>query len=190
MSSVRVPPDVIAAAQTGDREALDTIACATYSYVKGFAVRRASDYAYAEEAVQEAYLAMLSCIANYQPRAPIEQWLCGIARNRLAHIERRERLRVGPVLRADMAIADDIEQQVLDRLSDEQIARLLSMLTAYQRVVLSLRFIAGLDTEAAADLLDVSRSSVKYATHHGLRRLRQRFGDEAAYHRRQNRSDR
>lgn len=181
---MRVEPDIIRRAQAGDRDALATIVERTYDYVMGFVVRRASNYDYAEEATAETYLTLLLKIDRYEDRGKIEQWLCAIARGHLYHIERRECYRAHPRVCADMAVTNDVEQQVLERIGTEQARRLLSMLAPAHRTVLELRFLAGLDTETTAASLGVSRTSVKYATHHGLQRLRQRLKSERAYHER------
>lgn len=160
---------------------MEQIFRATYNYVKGFVVRRASNYDYADEATAETFLSLVLHIGRYKDHGKIEQWLCAIARNHLSHIERRERYRAHPTVRPDMAVADDIEQRALDRIGAEQARHLLSLLTPYQRIVLDMRFLVGMDTETVAHRLGVSRERVKYATHHGLERLRQRLKNEQMY---------
>lgn len=179
---MRVDPDTIQRAQAGDHTALSAIMEATYSYVKGFAVRRASNYDYAEEATAETYLTMLIHIGRYEDRGKIEQWLCAIARHHLSHIERRERYRAGPSVHPDMAYADDIEQQVVDRLGAQQARNVLAILSPYQRAILELRFVQGLDTQDTAAVLGVPPRSVAYAAYRGLKELRARIRDEAHYH--------
>lgn len=183
MSSVRVTPDVVHAAQAGDAAALDTIVERTYSYVKGCMVRLASEYGYAEEATQEAYIVMLDLLATYEDRGIIEQWLCGIARYRLLHIERRERLRAHAALHVDMPATDRPDRIALERLSIAHIRRLLTTLSPGQRMALELRIVAGYDTEATAACLGKSRQAIKHAVHHGTKRLRERFVSKSAYYR-------
>lgn len=178
---MRVPPDIITRAKAGDGAAFTAIFRATHNYVMGFTVRHASNYDYAEEATAETYVTLLTRIDRYEDRGVIEQWLCAIARGHLYHIERRERYRAGPAVRPDMATADDIEQQALDRLGAQQARNVLAILSDYQRAVLELRFVQGLDTQDVAAVLGVTPRQVAFAQFRGLRILRSRLRDVADY---------
>jgi len=169
-----VNPETVKLAQQGDREALGEIIERTYHYVKGFLVRRASNYDYADEATAETYLAMLESIRAYEDRGRIEQWLCGIGRNQLSHIERRETYRAHPRVGRGMAARTSTEGEALERARTAELRRVLSALTPMQRTALDLRFLIGLDMEETAALMQTTRARVKYATFHGLERLRQR----------------
>lgn len=169
-------------AQAGDADALDTLIRATYNYVKGYLVRKATNYDYAEEATQETYIAMLDALPKSEVNSTaLTSWLCGIAWRKLAHIERRERRRAGPMLRADMAANDSVERQVLDRMAAQQVRNVLALLTPYRRAILELRFVHGLDIPDVAAVLDISPRQASYAAYSGLKELRGRIQNEAHY---------
>jgi RNA polymerase sigma factor (sigma-70 family) len=174
-------------AQSGDTEAWDRLCRATYDYVKGYLVRKATNYDYAEEAVQEAYLSLLSALPSYDPnRGAFLTWLCGLAWHRLSHIERRERRRAGPEVRADMLRHPGVEHEVMDRMAEQQARNVLALVTPYRRLILELRILRGLPVPEVAAMLGVTGQGVRSGMYHALKELRQRIPDRAHY---QTRSD-
>jgi RNA polymerase sigma-70 factor (ECF subfamily) len=70
-----------------------------------------------------------------------------------------------------MPSAPDTADLALHNLATQRAIALVSALPPLQAEVIMLRVVAGLDTEAVAELLGRSPGAVRVATHRGLRRL-------------------
>jgi RNA polymerase sigma-70 factor (ECF subfamily) len=102
------------------------------------------------------------------------RWLFAVARNRALDAARaRRRQRTVPMTISVDALVDEdmVEDQVLHALSVERAVRLLAELPADRAEVVALRVLAGLDTNAVADILGKSPGVVRVALHRGLRSL-------------------
>jgi RNA polymerase sigma-70 factor (ECF subfamily) len=63
------------------------------------------------------------------------------------------------------------EQVAMDNMATESAMALLSKLPEQQAEVIFLRVVAGLDTEAVAEILGRSPGAVRVAAHRGLKKL-------------------
>ena len=71
----------------------------------------------------------------------------------------------------DIPRTADAEQVALDHMATESAMALLSRLPEQQAEVIFLRVVAGLDTEAVAEILGRSPGAVRVAAHRGLKKL-------------------
>lgn len=107
----------------------------------------------------------------------LRSWLFTLAHSRLIDDRRmRDRRKTDPVDAADLteiAGVDDVEAEVLQRLSSERLRGQMAALAPDQRDVLTLRILAELSVTETAAVLGKSLSSVKVLQHRGLRRLKE-----------------
>lgn len=107
-------------------------------------------------------------------------WLFTTARRRLIDQARlRKRHPAEPledVSAADMPHSPDAAQTALDNLATESAIALLSQLPTPQAEVILLRVVAGLDTDAVAELLDKTPGNVRVMAHRGLKKLEDLLG--------------
>ena len=102
-------------------------------------------------------------------------WLFTIARNRAADAGRSRHRR--PVVPLDLTeaaqqvTAPDAADQALEAVSTQVAMDLIKSLPREQAEIIMLRVVAGLDTEAVAQLVGRSPGAVRVAAHRGLRRL-------------------
>jgi RNA polymerase sigma-70 factor (ECF subfamily) len=102
-------------------------------------------------------------------------WLFTTARRRLLdQVRLRKRHPSEPldeISPMDIPRTAGAEQLAMDNMATESAMALLSKLPEQQAEVIFLRVVAGLDTEAVADILGRSPGAVRVAAHRGLKRL-------------------
>ena len=102
-------------------------------------------------------------------------WLFTTARRRLLdQVRLRKRHPSEPldeISPMDIPRTADAEQVALDHMATESAMALLSKLPEQQAEVIFLRIVAGLDTEAVAEILGRSPGAVRVAAHRGLKKL-------------------
>ena len=102
-------------------------------------------------------------------------WLFTTARRRLLdQVRLRKRHPSEPldeISPMDIPRTADAEQVALDNMATESAMALLSRLPEQQAEVIFLRIVAGLDTEAVAEILGRSPGAVRVAAHRGLKKL-------------------
>jgi RNA polymerase sigma-70 factor (ECF subfamily) len=107
-------------------------------------------------------------------------WLFTTARRRLIDLARlRKRHPADPledVNAVDMPRSPDAAQIALDNLATKSAVALLAQLPPLQAEVIMLRVVAGLDTEAVADLLGKTPGNVRVMAHRGLKKLEDLLG--------------
>jgi RNA polymerase sigma-70 factor (ECF subfamily) len=107
-------------------------------------------------------------------------WLITTARRRLIdQVRTRKRHPAEPL--EDVSVADlprspDAAQVALDNLATQSAIALLSQLPAPQADVIMLRVVAGLDTDAVAEILGKTPGNVRVMAHRGLKRLEELLG--------------
>jgi RNA polymerase sigma-70 factor (ECF subfamily) len=129
----------------------------------------------AEDAAQEAVLAALRSLDQFDSERPFAPWLGRIAANKAYDLARKEAR--GPELAADTTRIDDLAS---DRAADElavgslpeELVAGLARLSTDQRVVLVLRHIFDYSPAEIAEELGIPASTVRTRLHRGLTRLR------------------
>jgi RNA polymerase sigma-70 factor (ECF subfamily) len=167
---------LMAAVQAGDRVALGLL----YRRLGGRAYRTAlaicHDTTSAEDAVQDAFVAIWSSRATYAAeRGSVLAWALTIVRHRAIYLSRRralgldfERSSAGVSDRA----SDDLPSEFAARDEAEQLDILVERLPAAQREVIKLGFFDGLTHEQIASRLALPPGTVKGRMRLGLRKLR------------------
>jgi RNA polymerase sigma-70 factor (ECF subfamily) len=165
---------VLAAAQAGDEAAFTVLwrdgNPALLRYLRLIAPDAADDIA------AETWLQVVRGLPGFRGNeADWRAWLFTIARRRAIDETRRRSRRptyplddLGP---GQMPSAPDAADIAMQNLGTQRAIKLLSVLPPLQAEVIMLRVVAGLDTEAVAELLGRSPGAIRVTAHRGLRRL-------------------
>ena len=145
------------------------------------ACSKLGDAGWAEDVVQETFLAVYAARDTYDPRFAFRTWLwtilLNLCRRRLRKEGRRPRLHVRSAIPAgEAAWLEPIGQETgLDRLllieRGEQLAAWLDELPEAQADALRLRFFGGLSFEGIAEAMSSSVSGAKRRVRNGLLNL-------------------
>jgi RNA polymerase sigma-70 factor, ECF subfamily len=130
----------------------------------------------AEDVAAETWIHVVRALARFTgDEAAWRAWLFTTARRRLFDQARlRKRHPVEPldeISLADVPQAPDTAQVALDNIATQDALALLARLPPLQAEVIMLRVVAGLDTDAVADLLGKTPGNVRVMAHRGLKRL-------------------
>jgi RNA polymerase sigma factor (sigma-70 family) len=167
---------LIALCARGDRDALaalyDRYGRAAYS----LAWRILQDPGLAEDAVQEAFLAVWKQAARFDARrARPSTWLLAVVHHRAVDSVRREALRRGEGVDAarDLPSEDDVPRDAWLALQRVQVQEALAELPDPQREVIELAYFAGYSQSELAARLGQPLGTIKSRTHTALARLRE-----------------
>jgi RNA polymerase sigma-70 factor (ECF subfamily) len=178
---------LIRAAQGGDAEAFGQLYEIYAPAVFRFLYAHIDDPLDAEDLTGEVFLKTWQALPGYRQRGiPFSGFLFRVARNVLYDHYRRLRRRGSP-LRIDGEIAEDIlhdpAQNIPSKFDHKEVRLLLMQLREDQRTVLSLRFIAGLSCNEAAQVMGKSSGAIRILQHRALEALRKIMdGREEATH--------
>jgi RNA polymerase sigma-70 factor, ECF subfamily len=162
---------VIAAAQAGDEAAFAELwrdaNPAILRYLRVIAPNAAEDVA------AETWVTVIRGLGAFSgDEHSWRAWLFTIARSRAIDEGRRQRRRpVRPLEEAAEAVTTDAADIAITNLETERALRLIAALPPLQAEAIMLRVVAGLDTQAVAEMLGRSPGAVRVAAHRGLRRL-------------------
>jgi RNA polymerase sigma-70 factor (ECF subfamily) len=169
-----------------DQTAFKQLYDATVRCLLAIAVRLLRDAAWAEEVVQEAYVAIWNSAPNYSPlKAQPMTWLMTIARNKAMDALRSTTSEREVLVRVDAsqddeddplsAIGDEAAgplQQLIDRIDAARLRHCLQALDAVQRQAIALAFYDGLTHSELAEHLRQPLGTVKAWVRRGLERLK------------------
>ena len=164
----------------GDEAALGALYDRFGRVAYGLAVRVLRDERLAEDAVQEAFLAIWRQAASYRAdRAKAQTWVLTLVHRRAVDLVRREERRRADVLEPEYepaggSAAEDAETR--DRRVTVQ--RALAQLPEEQRRPIELAYYGGLTQSELAEQLGEPLGTIKSRTFAGLTRLRELLGDE------------
>ena len=154
--------ELVAAAQAGDRAALDALLRRHVDLIHAVCSRLAGNPADAADATQEALIAIVRGLPRFDRRAAPRTWMYRVATNAcLDELRRRGRR---PRLGLDEAMAErpdpapPVDRTVTDRLTlDDALARLPDEF----RVAVVLRDVQGMDYAQIAEVLDIPIGTVR-----------------------------
>jgi RNA polymerase sigma-70 factor (ECF subfamily) len=146
----------------------------------GLALRVLRDPGLAQDAVQEAFLAVWRGAASYDPRrAKPSTWLLTFVHRRAVDGVRREDRRRGePLESAPQAASGSTEEEASVRERRRVVQGALAQLPADQREALELAYYGGYTQSELAARLGVPLGTIKSRMFSGLARLRDLLGDE------------
>jgi RNA polymerase sigma factor (sigma-70 family) len=145
----------------------------------GLAVRVVRDPALAEDAVQEAFLAVWRSAARFVPeRAKARTWILTVVHRRAVDIVRREEpRRTEPLEAAPPPSANLTEDEAWLRLQRTRVQEALRKLPDQQREALELAYFGGFTQAELADRLGEPLGTIKSRMFTGLARLRELLAD-------------
>ena len=164
--------DLIAAAQGGDRRALDQLLRSHYNQVYSICRRMTGNDADALDATQDALIALTRGIHRYDGRASFSTWSYRVTTNACLDELRRRKRR--PVPEAELPVdarpggPPALDQSVVDRLVLDEA---LTGLAPEFRAPVVLRDVLGLDYAEIAEVLDIPPGTVRSRIARGRRSL-------------------
>jgi RNA polymerase sigma-70 factor (ECF subfamily) len=164
-------PELVIRAQHGDGEAFASLAVACGDRLHAVAHRILRDVDLAEDATQQALLAIWQHLPMLRDPARFEAWSYRLLVN-ACYDEGRRRRTWTPnlhVLHEDHAAAPDAMGQVHDR---DQLERGFRQLSIDHRAVVVLHTYLGLSLEEIAETLDTPPGTVRSRLHYAVRAMR------------------
>ncbi len=164
-------PDLIGRAQHGDEEAFASLAVAAGDRLHAVAHRILRDTDLAEDATQQALLAIWRDLPQLRDPARFDAWSYRLL-VRACYTEGRRTRHWAPnvrLLAADEAKGDDGMSSVVDR---DQLERGFRRLSIDHRAVVVLHHYLDLPLDEVADVLGVPAGTVRSRLHHAMRGLR------------------
>ena len=145
----------------------------------GLALRILRDEGLAEDAVQEAFLAVWRTAARFVPeRGKASTWILTLVHRRAVDIVRREqRRRTDTLDDATEASGGGVDEEAWLRLQRERVQHALRQLPDQQREALELAYYGGFTQSELAERLGQPLGTIKSRMFAGLSRLRELLGD-------------
>ncbi|MHB8648578.1 MAG: sigma-70 family RNA polymerase sigma factor [Gaiellaceae bacterium] len=145
----------------------------------GLALRVLRDESLAEDAVQEAFLAVWRTASRFVPeRGKASTWILTLVHRRAVDIVRREERRRADTLEsAPEPGGGDVGEEAWLRLQRERVQAALKKLPDQQREALELAYYGGLSQSELADRLGQPLGTIKSRMFSGLARLRELLGE-------------
>ncbi len=146
----------------------------------GLALRIVRDRALADDAVQEAFLAVWRSAPRFVPeRARASTWILTLVHRRAVDLVRRqERRRLEPLEEGiESAAGESTEEAVWHRLERERVQDALRRLPDQQREALELAYYGGFTQSELAERLGQPLGTIKSRMFNGLGRLRELLAD-------------
>ena len=161
--------ELLRACSNGDEEALGTLYDRYGNLSYGLAFRVLRNAALAEEAVQDAFLAVWRQAATYdRDRGKVSTWILTLVHRRAVDLVRRER-RFTALAIEPAAPVESLDEDVATRLELQAALRTLSRA---EREVLDLAYWDGLTQSQIARALGIPLGTVKSRTFSALAKLR------------------
>ncbi len=162
--------ELVAAAQGGDRSALQALLERHYGRIHAVCHRIAGNPADADDACQEALMAIVRSLGRFDGRSTFRTWSYRVATNACLDELRRRNRRPAPqgALPDRPDTGSDPDAEVADRLTFEQA---LPLLAEELRQPVVLRDVVGLDYSEIAVALGIPPGTVRSRIARGRRRL-------------------
>jgi RNA polymerase sigma factor (sigma-70 family) len=177
--SIRDDDDLLVSCAEGDEQALGSLYDRFGKVAYGLALRVLRDAALAEDAVQEAFLAVWRQAARFdRSRGTASTWILTIVHRRAVDLVRSQasfnalpdQLEVaGP----PAVVAESTDDDVALRETQGQVQAALATLSRAEREVLGLAYWCGLTQSEIATALGIPSGTVKSRTFNALARLRE-----------------
>jgi RNA polymerase sigma-70 factor (ECF subfamily) len=158
-------------ARDGDRDAYEQLARGSAERLYAIAYQIARDPDRADDAVQQALIAMWRDLPSLRDASRFDGWTYRlVARASLQDLRQRRRANVLPLSPDAPATAShDVATNAALR---DQLERALASLTPDHRAVVVLRHLAGLPIEEIGEVLGIPRGTVASRLHHATQSLR------------------
>ena len=177
--SIRDDDDLLVSCAEGDEQALGSLYDRFGKVAYGLAVRILRDAALAEDAVQEAFLAVWRQAARFdRSRGTAATWILTIVHRRAVDLVRSQAsFNALPdqldVMGPPAVVAESADDEVGLREAQGQVQEALATLSRAEREVLGLAYWCGLTQSEIATALGIPSGTVKSRTFNALTRLRE-----------------
>ena len=174
---------VLALVSRGDEAALGALYDRFNRAAYRLALKILRDPALAEDAVQDAFLAVWRTATSYRPdRAKASTWVLTLVHRRAVDLVRREERRRADPIDETFGPAGDgrTDDEAATREERRHVQGALATLAPDPREALELAYYAGLSQSEIAEKLGVPLGTVKSRMFSGLARLRDVLGDAVA----------
>jgi RNA polymerase sigma-70 factor (ECF subfamily) len=171
---------LLASVASGDRDALGRLYDRFGGIAYGLALRVLRDERLAEDAVQEAFVAVWRQAASFRPeRARAQTWVLTLVHRRAVDLVRYEqRRRADPLEHAAEPATGSAEEDAEVRDRREAVQRALAQLPEEQRRPIELAYYGGFTQSELAERLGEPLGTIKSRMFAGLKRLREVLGEE------------
>jgi RNA polymerase sigma-70 factor (ECF subfamily) len=162
-------------ARSGDQPAFEALARSIAGRLYRVAHRILRDPYQAEDAMQQALIAMWQDFSTLRDLDRFESWTYRLVVNAATSVARRDRRRQASVTLVPLDIGDedptgaDASQALADR---DALDRAFQRLSPEHRAVVVLRYFVGLPIEEIGRTLDIPAGTVASRLHHAMRGLR------------------
>ena len=180
MPSIQHSDDLLAAAQRGDKRALELLLAHHRQIVFRYGLRVCRTSEDAEDAVQETLWSVTRSIAAFRRASALTTWLFTIVRN-ACHRTNSKRVHDRDLADLLPTIPDPgqpLEQQLALQQVEGIIARALAAIDPVNREVVLLRDIEGMTAPEAAHRLSITVAALKSRLHRGREQLRLELAEE------------
>ncbi len=143
IAGILIPPEIVAAAQTGDAAAIEAVYQATAGPLYTLLRRLVRRPAIAEELLQETFVDVLEHIGAYEGRCPLPAWIRALAVNRALMYLRSPWHRSLEWMDKDPGGADRLPARDRAASADAGVERALMTLPAISRAVVWLHDVEG-----------------------------------------------
>jgi RNA polymerase sigma factor (sigma-70 family) len=170
---------LVALVARGDEPALAELYDRFGRVAYGLAFKILRDRALAEDAVQEAFLALWRSAGRFiAERAKASTWILTLVHRRAVDLVRRQQQRRAEPLEAVSQVSGETtEEQAWLRLRQARVREALRKLPDQQREALELAYFGGFTQSELADRLGEPLGTIKSRMFAGLARLRELLGD-------------
>lgn len=151
-------PDIIAKAQSGDKEAFGLIFEEHHRFIYKFIYAMLGEYSLAEELTQETFLRAYKSIYFLRNESTLRTWLCGIAKNVVfsAYRDRKKERNISDEKPEDLNLLDDKnlapDANFLNKELNQVIYSALRKLTEDKRIVFILKEMQNLSYQEIAEI--------------------------------------
>lgn len=167
--------DLVTAARSGDREALEVLLRRHHDRILAVCRRMCRDAVDADDAAQEALIAIVRGLPTFDGRSRFSTWVYRVTSNCCLDELRRHRRRPLPVDGSEAPAepsTDPLPEDVVERDATRlALASALRQLPEEFRAPLVLRDVADLDYASIAEILDIAPGTVRSRISRGRARL-------------------
>jgi len=165
--------ELVLRAQEGDSDSFAELYVATYQQQYRFSYRYLQDEFLAQDALQETYILALKNISTLRDPHVFVSWLNQINMRVCFSIYRRERRQEQNMERYKETLEADSSPEVLAMRQDQQeyLLKQIMALPFSESQVILLRYFRNMKLEEIADIMQISRSSVKRYLESGRKKL-------------------
>ena len=173
--------ELVERARRGDHQAYGELVHAYQAIAFRTAFLIAGGATEAEDAAQEGFVKAWRALGRFRAGAPFKPWLLRIVANEAHNRRRSAGRRAHLAVRAAAAepsggAAPSPEASVVDAERRDGLLAAVNDLPDDQRVVVALRYFAGLSEDEIAETLGIAQGTVKSRTSRALERLRESYG--------------